>query len=273
MSKRLDNFIIASKQNRGDGFYLLELTPQEHFTEMPEVEPGQFVEISVTDSGKAFLRRPISICDFDAATGRLTLLVKAVGKGTEWITSLPEGSVLNLIWPLGQGFTLPEEAGGTYLLCGGGVGVAPLLYLGKKIRERGARPIFVLGARNASQLMLIDRFALYGEVRIMTDDGSAGEKGLVTDGLRKVIEREKVNEVVTIGPAIMMKFVAKLTKEYGIPTVCSLNTIMVDGTGMCGACRVTVDGKTRFVCVDGPEFDAHKVDFDQMMTRLKAYNS
>ena len=107
----------------------------------------------------------------------------------------------------------------------------------------------------------------------MTDDGSAGEKGLVTDGLRKVIEREKVDEVVTIGPAIMMKFVAKLTEEYGIPTVCSLNTIMVDGTGMCGACRVTVDGKTRFVCVDGPEFDAHKVDFDQMMTRLKAYNS
>ena len=144
----------------------------------------------------------------------------------------------------------------------------------KAMKQSGNRVISILAARSADLIILRDEIEPWSdEVIIMTDDGSAGEKGLVTDGLRKVIEREKVNEVVTIGPAIMMKFVAKLTEEYGIPTVCSLNTIMVDGTGMCGACRVTVDGKTRFVCVDGPEFDAHKVDFDQMMTRLKAYNS
>ena len=154
------------------------------------------------------------------------------------------------------------------------MGVAPLLPIIKAMKQAGNRVISILAARSADLIILRDEIEPWSdEVIIMTDDGSAGEKGLVTDGLRKVIEREKVNEVVTIGPAIMMKFVAKLTEEYGIPTVCSLNTIMVDGTGMCGACRVTVDGKTRFVCVDGPEFDAHKVDFDQMMTRLKAYNS
>lgn len=260
MSKRLDNFIIASKQNRGDGFYLLELTPLEPFTEIPEVEPGQFVEISVTDSGKAFLRRPISICDFDAATGRLTLLVKAVGKGTEWITSLPEGSVLNLIWPLGQGFTLPEEAGGTYLLCGGGVGVAPLLYLGKKIRERGARPIFVLGARNASQLMLIDRFALYGEIRIMTDDGSAGEKGLVTDC--DAFTNTSPAMIYTCGPTPMMKAVARKAMEYGISCEASLENMMACGMGACLGCVEKTKEGNLCVCSNGPVFNINILNWN-----------
>lgn len=260
MSKRLGNFIIASKQNRGDGFYLLELTPLEPFTEIPEVEPGQFVEISVTDSGKAFLRRPISICDFDAATGRLTLLVKAVGKGTEWITSLPEGSVLNLIWPLGQGFTLPEEAGGTYLLCGGGVGVAPLLYLGKKIRERAARPIFVLGARNASQLMLIDRFALYGEIRIMTDDGSAGEKGLVTDC--DAFTNASPAMIYTCGPTPMMKAVARKAMEYGISCEASLENMMACGMGACLGCVEKTKEGNLCVCSNGPVFNINILNWN-----------
>jgi NAD(P)H-flavin reductase len=165
------------------------------------------------------------------------------------------------------------EKVGTVVLCGGGVGVAPLLPIIKAMKQAGNRVVSVLAARTRELIILEEQVREYSdEVIIMTDDGSYGSKGLVTDGVKSVIEREKVDQVVTIGPAIMMKFVAKLTKEYNVPTVCSLNTIMVDGTGMCGACRVTVDGKTRFVCVDGPEFDAHLVNFDEMMMRLRAYS-
>ncbi len=159
------------------------------------------------------------------------------------------------------------------LCCGGGVGVAPLLPIIKAFKEAGNRVVSVLAARNKDLIILKDEVARYSdEVVIMTDDGSEGRKGLVTAGVEEVIQREHVAEVVAIGPAIMMKFVALLTKKYEIPTICSLNTIMVDGTGMCGACRVNVGGKMRFVCVDGPEFDAHQVDFDEMMMRMKAYD-
>ncbi|MDE6693710.1 MAG: sulfide/dihydroorotate dehydrogenase-like FAD/NAD-binding protein, partial [Muribaculaceae bacterium] len=157
--------------------------------------------------------------------------------------------------------------------CGGGVGVAPLLPIIKAMKQAGNRVVSVLAARTKDLLILEEQVREHSdEVIIMTDDGSYGSKGLVTDGVEMVIRREKVDLVVTIGPAIMMKFVSLLTKKYELPTIASLNTIMVDGTGMCGACRVTVDGKTRFVCVDGPEFDAHKVDFDEMMMRLKSYS-
>jgi len=141
------------------------------------------------------------------------------------------------------------------------------------MKNAGNRVISVLAARTKELIILEEQVRRYSdEVIIMTDDGSYGEKGLVTDGVEKVIQREKVDLCVTIGPAIMMKFVAQLTKKYEVSTIASLNTIMVDGTGMCGACRVTVGGKTKFVCIDGPEFDAHQVDFDEMLMRLKAYN-
>lgn len=141
------------------------------------------------------------------------------------------------------------------------------------MKAAGNKVISVLAARTKELIILEEQVREHSdEVIIMTDDGSYGRKGLVTEGVEDVIKREQVDEVVTIGPAVMMKFVALLTKKYGIPTQCSLNTIMVDGTGMCGACRVTVDGKTKFVCIDGPEFDAHKVDFDEMIMRLKSYN-
>ena len=141
------------------------------------------------------------------------------------------------------------------------------------MKQAGNRVITVLAARTKELIILEEQVAPWSdEVIIMTDDGSYGNKGLVTAGVESVIKREKVDQVVTIGPAIMMKFVAQLTKSYDIPTMCSLNTIMVDGTGMCGACRITVDGKTRFVCIDGPEFDAHKVNFDEMLMRLRSYN-
>jgi NAD(P)H-flavin reductase len=157
--------------------------------------------------------------------------------------------------------------------CGGGVGVAPLLPIVVALKAAGNRVVSVLAGRTKELIILEDEIRRHSdEVIIMTDDGSYGKKGLVTAGVEEVIQREKVDKVVTIGPAIMMKFVALLTKKYEVPTECSLNTIMVDGTGMCGACRITVDGKTKFVCVDGPEFDAHKVDFDEMLMRLKSYN-
>jgi NAD(P)H-flavin reductase len=157
--------------------------------------------------------------------------------------------------------------------CGGGVGVAPLLPIIKAMKAAGNRVITVLAARTKDLIILEDQVRPHSdEVIIMTDDGSYGRQGLVTNGVEEVILREKVDQVVTIGPAIMMKFVSLLTKKYDVPTVCSLNTIMVDGTGMCGACRITVGGKTRFVCIDGPEFDAHKVDFDEMLMRSRSYN-
>ena len=153
------------------------------------------------------------------------------------------------------------------------MGVAPLLPIIKAMKEAGNRVISVLAARTKDLIILEEQVREYSdEVIIMTDDGSYGNKGLVTQGVESVIEREHVDMAVTIGPAIMMKFVALTTKKHNVPTMCSLNTIMVDGTGMCGACRVTVGGKMRFVCIDGPEFDAHQVDFDEMMLRLKSYN-
>ncbi len=160
------------------------------------------------------------------------------------------------------------------MAAGGGVGIAPLFPIVQAFKNAGNRVITVLAARNKDLIILEKQMAQFSdELIIMTDDGSAGRKGLVTHGMEEVIQREKVDLSVAIGPAIMMKFAALTTKKYNIPTIASLNTIMVDGTGMCGACRVSVGGETKFVCVDGPEFDAHKVDFDEMLLRLGAYQN
>lgn len=230
---------------------------------------GHFVIVIPDAKGE---RIPLTIADADVERGTITLVVQAVGASTEKICSLEAGEYLHdVVGPLGQATRITKA--GTVVCCGGGVGVAPLLPIIKAMKEAGNRVVSVLAARTCELIILEKQVREHSdEVIIMTDDGSYGEKGLVTDGVEKVILREQVDEVVTIGPAIMMKFVALLTKKYDIPTTCSLNTIMVDGTGMCGACRVTVGGKMRFVCVDGPEFDAHQVDFDEMMMRLRAYN-
>ena len=173
-----------------------------------------------------------------------------------------------MVGPLGQATRI--ENYGTVLCCGGGVGVAPLLPIIRAMKEAGNRVVSVLAGRTKDLIILEDEVrASSDDVVIMTDDGSYGTKGLVTAGVEEVIKREKVDKVVTIGPAIMMKFVSLLTKKYEVPTEASLNAIMVDGTGMCGACRVSVGGKTRFVCVEGPEFDAHEIDFDELLMRLK----
>lgn len=260
---------------------MYEIQEKEHFSEnvvklvvkAPLIaksrRPGHFVIVRVGEGGE---RIPLTIADADVEQGTITLVIQAVGVSTRKICALNAGdSLTDVVGPLGQATAISKV--GTVVCCGGGVGVAPLLPIIKAMKAAGNRVVSVLAARTKDLIILEDQVRSHSdELIIMTDDGSYGTKGLVTDGVRSVLDREEVNQVVTIGPAVMMKFVSLLTKEYGIPTVCSLNTIMVDGTGMCGACRVTVDGHTRFVCIDGPEFDAHKVDFDEMMMRLRSYN-
>ena len=242
--------------------------------EAPDVararKPGHFVIVRTGEGGE---RIPLTIADADCERGTITLVVQAVGTSTMKICALEAGdSFTDLVGPLGRATDIALRDGAV-VCCGGGVGVAPLLPIIKAMKQAGNRVVSILAARTRELIILEEEVRRWSdEVIIMTDDGSYGTKGLVTAGLDLVIGRERVGEVVAIGPAVMMKFVAELTRKYSIPTMCSLNTIMVDGTGMCGACRVTVGGKTRFVCVDGPEFDAHQVDFDEMMMRMKAYD-
>lgn len=243
--------------------------------EAPDVararKPGHFVIVRCGEGGE---RIPLTIADADEKAGTITLVIQAVGESTRKICALEAGDTLtDLVGPLGRATDIGRRDG-TVVCCGGGVGIAPLLPIIKGMKEAGNHVVSVLAARNKDLIILQDEVSRYSdEVIIMTDDGSAGRKGLVTAGVEDVIKRGNVSEVVAIGPAIMMKFVSLLTKKYEVPTICSLNTIMVDGTGMCGACRVNVGGKMRFVCVDGPEFDAHQVDFDSMIMRMKAYDN
>ena len=228
---------------------------------------GHFVIVRCGDMGE---RIPLTIADSDPKAGTITLVVQAVGDSTRKICALNPGDELtDVVGPLGQATHI--ENFGTVVCCGGGVGVAPLLPIIRALKAAGNRVVSVLAGRTKELIILEDEVrASSDEVIVMTDDGSYGQKGLVTAGVEQVIKRERGDRVITIGPAIMMKFVALLTKKYEIPTEASLNAIMVDGTGMCGACRVSVGGKTRFVCVEGPEFDAHQVDFDELMMRLRS---
>lgn len=260
---------------------MFDIVDKEYFSEhvvkltvmAPEIararRAGHFVIVRTGEGGE---RIPLTIADADPERGTIMLVVQEVGVSTRKICALNPGDCFaDVVGPLGQATHVADV--GTVVCCGGGVGVAPLLPIVKAMKEAGNRVVTILAARNKDLIILKDQVEPYSdEVIVMTDDGSSGRKGLVTAGLEDVIAREKVDQVVAIGPAIMMKFVALTTKKYEIPTMVSLNTIMVDGTGMCGACRVTVGGKTRFVCIDGPEFDAHKVDFDEMIMRLRSYN-
>ncbi len=229
---------------------------------------GHFVIVRVGEKGE---RIPLTIASADQQKGTITLVIQNVGRSSSKICELNEGDyITNVVGPLGKATHI--EKVGTVVCAGGGVGVAPLLPIVEAFKAAGNRVITVLAARTKDLVILEDQMKKNSdEVIVMTDDGSYGRKGLVTQGVEEVILREKVDLCVTIGPAVMMKFVSLLTKKYNLPTVASLNTIMVDGTGMCGACRITVGGKTKFVCVDGPEFDAHQVDFDEMLMRLSSY--
>ena len=229
---------------------------------------GHFVMVRVDEHSE---RMPLTIADADTDNGTITLVVQRIGVSSAKLLALEAGDeVANLVGPLGKATDIKPF--GTVVCACGGVGAAPMLPIASALKQAGNKVITVLAARTAELIILQEQLAAVSdELIIMTDDGSLGQKGLVTMGVEQVIQREQVDKCITIGPAIMMKFVALTTKKYNIPTEASLNTIMVDGTGMCGACRVTVGGKTKFVCVDGPEFDAHAVDFDEMLSRLRQY--
>ena len=229
---------------------------------------GHFVIVKINKKGE---RIPLTIADADPSKGTITLVIQKVGVTSHKLCLMEAGDVIaDVVGPLGH--ATETEKVGTVLCAGGGVGIAPLLPIARAFKNEGNRVLSVLAARSSDLIILEDEMReCSDEVIIMTDDGSYGKQGLVTHGMEEILDREKVNLAVTIGPAIMMKFASLTTLKYNIPTIASLNTIMVDGTGMCGACRVTVDGKTKFVCVDGPEFDAHKIDYDEMIMRLGAY--
>ncbi len=231
-------------------------------------KPGHFIILRVDEKGE---RIPLTITGSDPEKGTITLVVQTMGVSSTKLSQMNPGEYIHdMVGPLGQATHIYKA--GTILACGGGVGVAPMLPIVEGFKKAGNRVISILAARNKDLVILEDEIRKWSdEVIIMTDDGSYGKKGLVTAGAEEVILREKINECVAIGPAVMMKFMSLLTKKYEIPTQASLNAIMVDGTGMCGACRVSVGGQTKFTCVDGPEFDAHQVDFDELILRLNGY--
>lgn len=234
-----------------------------------KAEPGQFIILRVDEEGE---RIPLTVADFDREKGTVTIIFQIVGGTTERLNQLKEGEYIrDFVGPLGE----PSHVEGLkkVAVVGGGVGCAIAYPVAKKLHKLGAEVHSIVGFRSKDLFILEEEFrACSDELRMMTDDGSYGKKGLVTDALRELIEAgNKYDEVIAIGPVVMMKFVSLLTKQYGIRTVVSMNPIMIDGTGMCGCCRLTVAGKTKFACVDGPDFDGHEVDYDEIMKRASTY--
>ena len=234
-----------------------------------KAKPGQFVVLRVNETGE---RIPLTMAGTDAAAGTILLIFQVVGRSTALMRTLDVGDTFaDIIGPLGRPTHI--ENLGTVVCVGGGTGVAVMYPITRAYKEAGNHVIAIIGARNKDLLILEDEMGVAShELHVTTDDGSYGHHGFVTDVLRQILEQRKdVKLVVGIGPVPMMKFLCKMTKEYGVRTIVSLNPIMVDATGMCGACRVTVGGQTRFCCVDGPEFDGHQVDYDELVKRQRAY--
>jgi ferredoxin/flavodoxin---NADP+ reductase len=256
---------IVAKENLGRNVIRLEV-------EAPLIarkrKPGHFVIVKIGDEGE---RIPLTIANANTEKGTITLIIQVVGVSSHKIAALEPGdTITDVVGPLGQPTHIAKT--GTVLCAGGGVGIAPMLPIAEAMHNAGNKVISIIAARSHDLIILENEInRVSDEVIIMTDDGSRGLKGIITQGMEQVILREKIDQVVTIGPAVMMKYTSLLTKKYEIPTLASLNTIMVDGTGMCGACRVSVAGKTKFACIDGPEFNAHEVDFDELLIRLAGY--
>lgn len=234
-----------------------------------KAEPGQFIILRVNENGE---RIPLTVADFNREKGTVSIIFQIVGGTTEELNHKKQGEyITDFVGPLGV--ATHTEGLKKVAIVGGGVGCAIAYPIAKKLHEQGAVVHSIVGFRTKDLVILEDDFGkVSDELRVMTDDGSHGTKGLVTDALKSLIDSgEKYDEVITIGPLIMMKFVCKLTKEYGIKTIVSMNPIMIDGTGMCGGCRLTVGGKTKFACVDGPDFDGHEVDFAEAIERSSMY--
>lgn len=258
---------IADKQFLSESVVRLEI-------EAPEIakrrKAGHFVIIKIGEKGE---RIPLTITSADPVKGTISVVIQKVGLTSHKIANLNTGDyITDIVGPLGHPAHIKHY--GTVLCAGGGLGIAPLLPIAEAMHKAGNKVISVLAARTRDLLILEDEISEFShKTVIVTDDGSYGEKGVITAGMEKVIKEEEIDMAVIIGPAIMMKYASILTRQYNIPSMVSLNTIMVDGTGMCGACRLTIGGKTKFVCVDGPEFDAHQVDFDELIMRLGSFKN
>jgi ferredoxin/flavodoxin---NADP+ reductase len=259
-------FEILKRREMADGTVVLNEISAPLIAK--KAKPGQFVIIKANETGE---RIPLTMADTDPKKGTITIIYQVVGKSTQLFKSLQVGDhYQDIIGPLGKPTHL--EKLGTVVCVGGGTGVAVMHPITRALKEKGNRVIAIIGARNKGLLIMEDEMkAASNELHVCTDDGSYGHHGFVTDVMKKILDKEDVKLVVGIGPVPMMKFVCKITGEYKVKTIVSLNAIMVDGTGMCGCCRVSVGGETKFACVDGPEFDGNKVDFDELTKRLMAY--
>jgi NAD(P)H-flavin reductase len=266
-SDDLVRFNIVAREDFSDVTFLLEI---RHPLMAKAARPGQFVIVMLHERGE---RIPLTLADFDPTKGTITLVIQAVGKTTrEMQQTCRVGTTLHaLVGPMGMP---TRTSGAKKVACvGGGLGVAPIFPQARAFKENGAYVIGILGFRNKDLIFWEDKFRdCCDELIVCTDDGSAGIKGFVTDGIRQTIERHAdLGEVIAIGPPVMMQACAKATQPYKIKTMVSVNPIMVDGTGMCGGCRIKVGGRVKFACVDGPDFDGHQVDFDDLMSRLRRY--
>jgi len=261
-------FEILKREEMADGTVVLNEISAPLIAK--KAKPGQFVILKANETGE---RIPLTMADTDPRKGTITIIYQVVGKSTNLFKSLQVGGHFqDIIGPLGKPTHI--EKLGTVVCVGGGTGVAVMHPITRALKEAGNRVIAIIGARNKDLLILEDKMKeASNELYVCTDDGSYGHHGFVTDILKEKLEKEDVKLVVGIGPVPMMKFVCKITDEYKVKTYVSLNAIMVDGTGMCGCCRVSVGGETKFACVDGPEFDGNKVDFDELTQRLRAYTA
>ncbi len=261
-------FEILKRQEMADGTVVLNEISAPLIAK--KAKPGQFVILKANETGE---RIPLTMAEADPKKGIITIIYQIVGKSTALFKSLQVGDKFqDVIGPLGKPTHL--EKMGTVVCVGGGTGVAVMHPITRGLKEVGNNVIAIIGARTKDLLILEDKMAAAShELHVCTDDGSYGHHGFVTDVLKEVLEKEDVKLVVGIGPVPMMKFVCKVTEQFKVKTLVSLNAIMVDGTGMCGCCRVSVSGKTQFACVDGPEFDGHEVDFEELMQRLQAYTA
>lgn len=254
MKKHILDLTVSSVEKLNERYALIKLTHEEP---LPEMLPGQFVEVRVDNSPKTMLRRPISINYVDYERNELWLLVAGIGDGTKRLIELKKGDMLNCVLPLGNGFTMPKAANERILLVGGGVGVAPLLYFGKCIKAAGAEPVFLLGARSAKDLLELEAFEAVGTVHITTEDGSAGEKGFVTN--HSVLQRERFNLISTCGPKPMMMAVAKYARQANIPCEASLENMMACGVGACLCCVEKTTEGNLCVCKEGPVFNIDRL--------------
>ena len=254
MKKHILDLTVSSVEKLNERYALIKLTNEEP---LPEMLPGQFVEVRVDNSPKTMLRRPISINYVDYERNELWLLVAGIGDGTKRLIELKKGDMLNCVLPLGNGFTMPKAANERILLVGGGVGVAPLLYFGKCIKAAGAEPVFLLGARSANDLLELEAFEAVGAVHITTEDGSAGEKGFVTN--HSVLQRERFTLISTCGPKPMMMAVAKYARQVNIPCEASLENMMACGVGACLCCVEKTTEGNLCVCKEGPVFNIDRL--------------